>query len=164
MKTAMIALGSNLDQPVQQIRAACARLQQLPHSRVLKISSLYRSTPVGYLDQPDFINAVLMLETSLDPYELLAQLQQIEEDFGRVRSFTNAPRTLDLDVIDYEGVAQDDPHLILPHPRAVERVFVMRPLAEITPDYCLHGQSAAEIAETLGDDGIVRLTAETALD
>lgn len=156
---AVVALGSNLEQPEQQVQAALQQLMLLPETQVLHISSLYRTAPVGYLDQPDFINAVCVLETALGAGELLARLHNIENAFGRQRTFRNAPRTLDLDLIDYGGLQSSDEHLLLPHPRAAERAFVMTPLAEIAPDYRIGDRRAAEIAAALPQDGIVKLQA-----
>ena len=154
----MIALGSNLSQPQQQVRAALDELAALPGCRLLQASSLYLSAPVGYTDQPDFVNAVCLLETGLEPQALLSALHGIEAKFGRERTFRNAPRTLDLDIIDFNGITLHSERLTLPHPRAHERSFVMLPLAEIAPDYRLPGQpTAAELAATLGSDGIKRL-------
>ena len=95
------------------------------------------------------------MKTSLDGVALLAELNRIEAEFGRERSFRNAPRTLDLDIIDFDGIRSDDPHLTLPHPRAHERSFVMLPLAEIFPDFELgeHGR-AADLAQALSGQGI----------
>ncbi|MCF7520719.1 2-amino-4-hydroxy-6-hydroxymethyldihydropteridine diphosphokinase [Neisseria sp. ZJ106] len=158
--TAIIALGSNLQQPKQQIRAALAAIAAHPQIEVEHISSLYLSKPVGYDDQPDFINAVCAVQTTLEDSELLAELNRIEAEFGRKRTFANAPRTLDLDIIDYAHRQSSDPHLTLPHPRAHLRSFVMQPLAEILPDFQLgkHG-TAAELAQHLGNEGIQRLPA-----
>lgn len=156
--TAVIALGSNLSQPQQQVKAALDELAALPDCRLLQASSLYLSAPVGYTDQPDFVNAVCLLETGLEPQDLLSALHGIEAKFGRERTFRNAPRTLDLDIIDFNGVTMHSKRLTLPHPRAHERSFVMQPLAEIAPDYRLPGQpTAAELAATLGSDGNKRL-------
>jgi len=135
MNTAVIAFGSNLENPIEQVQNALAAVAALPQIGSLKISSLYRTAPVGYTEQPDFINAVAIVETSYAALELLQHLQQIEQQFGRQRSFRNAPRTLDLDIIDYAQTASNTPELQLPHPRAHERGFVMLPLAEIAPDY-----------------------------
>lgn len=155
LKSAVIALGSNLQQPAQQIRAALAALAAHPQIQIERTSSLYLTAPVGYADQPDFVNAVCAVQTSLDAVALLAVLNQIETNFGRERTFRNAPRTLDLDIIDYNHENSEDPHLTLPHPRAHERSFVMVPLAEILPDFELgqHGK-AADLAAALGSDGI----------
>ena len=152
---AVIALGSNLAEPARQVRAALSTLEAHPQIQIEKTSSLYVTAPVGYDDQPDFVNAVCSVRTSLDGVSLLAVLNRIESDFGRERTFRNAPRTLDLDIIDFDGISSDDPHLTLPHPRAHERSFVMKPLAEILPDFVLgrHGR-AADLAAALGEEGI----------
>ena len=157
---AVIALGSNLAEPARQVRAALSALEAHPQIQIEKTSSLYLTAPVGYDDQPDFVNAVCSVRTSLDGVSLLAVLNRIEADFGRERTFRNAPRTLDLDIIDFDGISSDDPHLTLPHPRAHERSFVMKPLAEILPDFVLgrHGR-AADLAAALGEEGIRLLEA-----
>lgn len=157
-KPAVVALGSNLEQPAGQVAAALRTIAAHPQIRLLKSSSLYLSAPVGYAAQPDFVNAVCALETTLGGAALLAELNRIEAEFGRERTFRNAPRTLDLDIIDYNGESSADPHLTLPHPRAHERSFVMLPLAEILPDFVLgkHGK-AADLAAALGNEGIALL-------
>ncbi|MBF1293693.1 MAG: 2-amino-4-hydroxy-6-hydroxymethyldihydropteridine diphosphokinase [Neisseria sp.] len=152
---AVIALGSNLAEPARQVRAALSALEAHPQIQIEKTSSLYVTAPVGYDDQPDFVNAVCSVRTSLDGVSLLAVLNRIEADFGRERTFRNAPRTLDLDIIDFDGISSNDPHLTLPHPRAHERSFVMKPLAEILPDFVLGGHGrAADLAAALGEEGI----------
>ena len=155
MPLALVALGANLAEPAVQVRAALAALSRLSGARLLRASSLYRTAPVGYADQPDFINAVCLVDTTLSAQALLAALHDIEAAFGRERSFRNAPRTLDLDIIDYAHCRHSSDALTLPHPRAHERSFVMLPLAEIAPDYALgsHG-TAAGLAERLGGSGI----------
>ena len=157
---AVIALGSNLAEPARQVRAALSALEAHPQIQIEKTSSLYVTAPVGYDNQPDFVNAVCSVRTSLDGVSLLAVLNRIEADFGRERTFRNAPRTLDLDIIDFDGISSNDPHLTLPHPRAHERSFVMKPLAEILPDFVLGGHGwAADLAAALGDEGIRLLAA-----
>ena len=152
---AVIALGSNLAEPDRQVRAALSTLEAHSQIQIEKTSSLYVTAPVGYDEQPDFVNAVCSVRTSLDGVSLLAVLNRIESDFGRERTFRNAPRTLDLDIIDFDGISSNDPHLTLPHPRAHERSFVMKPLAEILPDFVLGGHGrAADLAAALGDEGI----------
>ena len=152
---AVIALGSNLDDPVSQLKNAIQALDNVPGIKVIKKSSLYRTAPVGYLDQPDFVNAVVLVETTLSSDKLLDRLHQIENDFGRVRSFTNAPRTLDLDIIDYNQEVTTSENLTIPHPRAHERIFVVQPLAEIAPEYCLPGYGlASALLNSLKPDGI----------
>lgn len=130
---AYIALGSNLDNPRKQILTAVNAINALPDCEVVQCSSLYETEPVGYLDQPNFINAVLEARTSLSPLALLHALQSIELQQGRLRSIKNGPRTLDLDLILYENVEILSEELVLPHPRMHERGFVLIPLYEIAP-------------------------------
>ncbi len=141
---AYIALGSNLADPEAQVNRAFTALAQLPRSRLLARSSLYRSAPVGYADQADFINAVARLETELSAHDLLQSLLSIERTFGRVRDFRNAPRTLDLDLLLYANLMFHEPGLSLPHPRMHERAFVLLPLLEIAPECELPGKGRAQ--------------------
>ena len=144
--TAFIGLGSNLDNPREQVLHALQALDNLPHTRVLSYSSLYRSAPIGYLAQPDFINAVAQLETELSPRELLDTLLSLEQQYGRKREFLNAPRTLDLDVLLYDTQPHHEHGLTVPHPQMHLRAFVLRPLLEIAPDCIIPGIGAAAIA------------------
>jgi 2-amino-4-hydroxy-6-hydroxymethyldihydropteridine diphosphokinase len=131
---AYVGIGSNLDEPRRQVLDALTELDQMPHTRLVKRSSLYRTAPVGHADQPDFINAVAQLETGLPAERLLAELQELEARHGRQRSFANAPRTLDLDILLYGELVLDLPDLQIPHPRMQERAFVLKPLLEISPE------------------------------
>jgi 2-amino-4-hydroxy-6-hydroxymethyldihydropteridine diphosphokinase len=133
--------------PVTQVREALDELAHLPSSRLLAVSSLYRSAPVGKLDQPDFINAVALIGTALSPHDLLRSLLGIEHNHGRVRECRNGPRTLDLDILLYDDLQRSDAHLTLPHPRMHQRAFVLQPLYEIAPDCSLAGHRA--VAELL---------------
>jgi len=137
---AYVALGANLRDPEAQIKAGFEELAMLPKTRLAAVSSLYRSAPVGYAEQPDFVNAVAKIETALGPRELLDALLAIERRRGRVRDFQNAPRTLDLDVILYGETQHDEEGLKIPHPRMHERAFVVVPLAEIAPDAIVPGR------------------------
>jgi 2-amino-4-hydroxy-6-hydroxymethyldihydropteridine diphosphokinase len=130
---AYVGIGSNLQDPRAQVLAAFHELDRLPQTRVVKKSSLYRSAPVGHAAQPDFVNAVAQLETGLPAERLLAELQGVEARHGRERSFANAPRTLDLDLLLFGDARLDTPELQVPHPRMHERAFVLRPLLEIAP-------------------------------
>ncbi|WP_434628835.1 2-amino-4-hydroxy-6-hydroxymethyldihydropteridine diphosphokinase [Chromobacterium sp. CV08] len=160
MTLAYVALGSNLEQPDRQVRAALAALGRLAGTALLRHSSLYRTAPVGYADQPDFINAVALLDTALPPDALLDELLALEQRFGRERSFRNAPRVLDLDLLYYEGIFLEGPRLTLPHPRMHQRAFVMAPLAEIAAGTTLPGVGdVSALAAALGADGIERLDA-----
>lgn len=158
MSRAVIALGSNLENPVQQVEAALAAIAALPGVALLRRSSCYQTAPVGYADQPDFINAVCEVETTLAPQALLVALLEVEQAFGRVRTFRNAPRVLDLDLLLVEGVVLDTAFLTLPHPRMHQRAFVMLPLAEMAADMQVgaHG-AAADIAAGLDPAGVKRL-------
>lgn len=138
--SACIALGANIGDPALQINAGFAALAALPGTRFIARSSLYRSAPVGYADQPDFINAVALIETTLAPQALLEALLSIECIHGRVRDFPNAPRTLDLDIVLYGDLEVHEPGLTIPHARMLARAFVMVPLAEIAPDATVPGQ------------------------
>ena len=155
---AFIGLGSNLADPEQQILRAFSELARLPHTRLKASSSLYRSAPVGYADQPDFINAVAWLETTLAPHQLLQALLDLEHRHGRERTFRDAPRILDLDLLMYDGLICHEPGLTLPHPRMHQRAFVLHPLLEIAPDCLIPGRGAATPwLETCADQPIERL-------
>jgi 2-amino-4-hydroxy-6-hydroxymethyldihydropteridine diphosphokinase len=145
---ATIGLGANLNDPAAQVEYALAELDRLPGTRLLAHSSLYASAPVGYVDQPDFINAVAQVETTLAPRALLDALLDIEHRHGRERSFRNAPRTLDLDLLLYGNAHFHEDALTLPHPRMTERAFVLLPLLEIAPDTVIpgHGPAAGWLA------------------
>jgi 2-amino-4-hydroxy-6-hydroxymethyldihydropteridine diphosphokinase len=139
-QSAYIALGANLGDPVAQIERAFKELEQLPQTRLQARSALYRSQAEGYLDQPDFVNAVAAIRTHLAPRDLLRALLDIETRHGRHREFKNAPRTLDLDLLLYDDLAMHEPGLTLPHPRMCERAFVLQPLAEIAPQQRIPGR------------------------
>jgi 2-amino-4-hydroxy-6-hydroxymethyldihydropteridine diphosphokinase len=146
--TAYIGLGANLDDPAAQVMYAFGELARLPHTTLATHSSLYVSAPVGFDDQPDFTNAVAKLETGLSPRALLAALLDLEHRHGRERTFRNAPRTLDLDLLLYGAAQFHEPGLELPHPRMQERAFVLAPLMEIASDLAIpiHGPVSALLA------------------
>ena len=131
MAVAYVALGANLGDRLTTLRRAVRRLGDL--GTVEAVSPVYETDPVGYLDQPSYLNAVARLHTDLQPVPLLDRLLAIETDLGRVRSFANAPRTLDLDLLLYDLVVLDTPTLTLPHPRLHDRPFVLIPLAALAP-------------------------------
>ena len=140
---AFVGLGSNLDNPVAQVSHALDALDNLPQTSVLRRSSLYRSAPVGYLEQPDFVNAVAQLETELTPHALLDALLALEHESGRTREFCNAPRTLDLDVLLYDDLQHHEHGLTIPHSQMHLRAFVLQPLLEIAPDCVIPGVGTA---------------------
>ena len=155
---AVLALGANLGDAAAAVEAAFGALDRLPSTRLLARSSLYRTAPVGFADQPDFINAVAVVETSLAPRALLDALLDLEHAQGRTRTFLNAPRTLDLDILLYGAHTVHEPGLTIPHPRLHERAFVLVPLAEIAPDTEVPGQGrVADLVQRVGAEGIVRL-------
>jgi len=141
---AYIGIGSNLDEPKSHVRLAFEDLAKIPGTTVVKRSSLYRSAPVGYADQPDFVNAVAGIETGLPASRLLAELKEIEVRHGRHRSFKNAPRPLDLDILLYGELTMSLAHLTLPHPRMHERAFVLKPLMEISSEIIIPGLGAVK--------------------
>lgn len=141
---AFVALGANIGEPVRHLRAAVEDMAALPGTAVVARSSLYRSAPVGLLDQPDFINAVVEIVTALSAQELLESLLAIESALGRERSIPNGPRTIDLDLILYGDHTIQEKELIVPHPRMHERAFVLVPLTEIAPDVIIPGQGPAK--------------------
>ena len=143
MHTAFVGLGSNLGEPERTLRQALATLAALRQGRLTAASSLYRSAPIGHAGQSDFVNAVALLATGLAPQALLSALLEIESGFGRIRSFRNAPRTLDLDLLLYDADSIDEPGLAVPHPRMHERAFVLAPLLEIAPDCVIPGKGPA---------------------
>lgn len=135
MIKAYIAIGSNLKKPVEQAKQAIVALQMLPLTQMTAVSSLYSSTPMGPQDQPDYINAVVELETKLTPLELLDCTQHIEQKQGRVRKEERwGPRTLDLDILLYGDEVIDSERLTVPHYGMKLREFVLYPLSEIAPN------------------------------
>jgi 2-amino-4-hydroxy-6-hydroxymethyldihydropteridine diphosphokinase len=144
MTVATIGLGANLGEPRRQLQAAIEALAALPGTQLLRASTFYRSAPVGHADQPDFVNAVAQVETTLAPEDLLDRLQEIERRHGRERPFPGAPRTLDLDLLLYGDAEIATPRLTVPHPRMHARAFVLRPLARIAPQATIPGRGAVE--------------------
>ena len=159
MSVAFVGLGANLGAPRRQVKQACVELDGIPHTRLVKASSLYRSAPVGYADQPEFVNAVAQLETGLPAERLLAELQAIEQRHGRQRSFANAPRTLDLDLLLHGNAVIHTPNLQVPHPRMHERAFVLMPLLEIAPEAIIPGRGAGRaLLERCKSQGVEKIT------
>jgi 2-amino-4-hydroxy-6-hydroxymethyldihydropteridine diphosphokinase len=136
---AYVGLGSNLDKPSEQIERAFELLAHIPDSQLVTRSSLYRSAPLGDIEQPDFINAVAKIRTSLDAFALLAQLQEIEDLQGRIRRERWGPRVLDLDLLAFGDLEIDTESLKVPHPGISQRNFVLLPLREVEPDLTIPG-------------------------
>lgn len=142
---AYVGLGSNLDDPQRQVTHAFSELAKLPHTHLIKHSRLYLSAPLGRPDQPDYVNAVALLNTGLSAKELLEHLLEIEHRHGRIRTGEQwGPRTLDLDLLLFGEQHHTGPSLTVPHPRLHERAFVLYPLAELDPDLKIPGKGAVQ--------------------
>jgi 2-amino-4-hydroxy-6-hydroxymethyldihydropteridine diphosphokinase len=163
MSTVYLGIGSNLGDRRASIEAALARLAALPHTRVVTVSSLIETDPVGVTDQPRFLNAVACLETDLAPHYLLVELQSIEDQLGRVRTRRWGPRTIDLDILLYDELVIETDELTIPHPRMAERRFVLAPLAEVAPEarHPVLGRSAAQLLAALENKSGVEASRHT---
>jgi 2-amino-4-hydroxy-6-hydroxymethyldihydropteridine diphosphokinase len=131
---AVLSVGANLGDRLGTLQGCVQAIARLRDTDVVAVSPVYETAPVGGPPQPDYLNAVLLIQTALPPRDLLAAICAIEADFGRVRAERFGPRTLDVDIIDYAGQVSDDPALTLPHPRAHERAFVLAPWHDLDPD------------------------------
>jgi len=141
----LLGLGANVGDPLAQLARATAGLREFVAG--LAVSSVYRTEPVGHRDQPDFYNLVARGATALAPLDLLARVLELELAMGRERTFRNAPRVIDIDILDYAGVTSADPRLTLPHPGIPARGFVLHPLAEVAPEWVhpVLGKTAREL-------------------
>ncbi len=158
MVTAFIGIGSNLGESVRHVQTAMEELDDLPDTRLGARSSLYRSAPHGPVDQPDFVNAVVRLETELPAGVLLEYAGEIEQLHGRKRTVYWGPRTLDLDLLLYGNMKICEENLIVPHPRIAARNFVLYPLLEIAPGIEIPGLGlASELLKTLPETGLHRI-------
>ncbi len=155
MTRAFVGLGSNLGERETTLRAAIGRLRTIPNVEVRRISTLRDTEPVGYVDQPRFLNGVVELETTLSARALLGVLLELERAFGRDRSTgpPMGPRTLDLDLLLYGDATIDEPLLEVPHPRLHERRFVLEPLADLDPDLEVPGQGSVQVLLSKLDSG-----------
>ena len=156
MTRAALALGANQGDPRTTLHGAVTALSARPGVDVLAVSGLWQTVAVGGPEQPDYLNAVVLVQTSLNPRALLSLAHDLEEAAGRVRDVRWGPRTLDVDVLAFDEVRTDDPDLTLPHPRAHQRSFVLEPWAQVDPDFVLEltggpartvGQWAASITD-----------------
>lgn len=153
---AYIGLGANLGEAAATVLAAAQALRTDAGIRTLRLSALYRTAPVDS-SGPDYVNAVAEIRTTHTPLALLAALQAIEQRHGRERPYRNAPRTLDLDLLWYDGRHIQEPTLTVPHPRMHERAFVLRPLRELSPDLILDQGPIAELLARCADQAVQRL-------
>lgn len=156
--TAYVGLGANLGDRRAALQAALRGLAAHPQVRLARVSSLYETAPVGVTDQPEFLNAVAAVETTLAPRPFLDVLLHLENSLGRVRTVRWGPRVIDLDLLLYGAQTVSLPGLDVPHPRLRERAFVLAPLAEVAPDLALpgDGKKVAELAEILSGGGNIR--------
>jgi 2-amino-4-hydroxy-6-hydroxymethyldihydropteridine diphosphokinase len=151
----LIAIGANLpgpsgEPPDATCRSATSEIAALPNLKFVAVSPWYRTGAIPKSDQPDFCNGIIRLEGDIDSVDLLTELHKIEDRFSRVRSFRNAPRSLDLDIIDLNGAIRAIPPVILPHPRAHLRAFVLRPILDVAPGWrhpTLHRGVASLLAD-----------------
>ncbi|MFK3939506.1 2-amino-4-hydroxy-6-hydroxymethyldihydropteridine diphosphokinase [Alkalihalobacillus sp. NPDC078783] len=159
MANVYLSLGSNMESRIGYLEKAISKLRLMKDSEVTAISSIYETDPVGYVDQPSFLNLVVCLSTTLPPFELLAETQQIENELGRKREIRWGPRTIDLDILLYDQENMKMESLTLPHPRMWERSFVIIPLLELAPDlsFNVQGVTLKEVYNQLHDKEGVRM-------
>lgn len=158
---AALGLGGNLGDPVVAFATALRRLETHHAVSLVRPSSVYRTAPWGKLDQPEFLNMAVLVETGLSARALLDLCLSLEREGGRERRERWGPRTLDIDILTYGGQTIDEPGLQVPHPRIAERAFVLAPLAEIAPGMMIGGRSVANLLEAVIDDTIRRDPAAT---
>ena len=158
MTVLYLSLGSNIGNRLENLRAAIAALPDAG-VRVRRVSKIYETEPVDYLEQDWFLNCVVEAESQLAPAELLRQLRKIEADLGSAKAFAKGPRIIDVDILFYGDAVINSPELQVPHPRMSQRKFVLVPLAEIAPHarHPISGQSAAEMLQSTTDHSDVRL-------
>lgn len=155
MARTYIGIGSNLENPLEQLKAAVTALRSIPDTTLCQLSNIYQTAPIGPAGQPDYTNAAALLETALTPEALLNELQRIELNQGRVRKERWGARTLDLDIILYAGMTIRTARLSVPHIEMENRNFVLIPLLDITPKLTLpNGKTLAQVAEQAGNEGI----------
>lgn len=154
MALAYLGFGTNLGDREANLGAGLAALATL--GEIEAVSSIYQSEPVGFRDQPDFLNLAVRFRTDLGPEELLTELEAIESRLGRRRSFRNAPRVLDIDILLYDDLEYSTTRLVIPHPRLLERAFVLRPLVELDPDLRLPGSGIVLSDHLLEAEGLER--------
>lgn len=156
-KRAYLGIGGNIGDRAANIEFAVDMLKKSEFIEVKKTSSLYETEPVGYVDQDWFMNVVVEIETTMSPYELLEYCQSIESELKRIRLIRWGPRTIDVDILLYEGYESSDETLTVPHPRMTERAFVMVPLYEINSDIEIAGKNISEWMESLEGEEINKL-------
>ena len=159
-RTAYLSLGSNLGNREETLRKAVRRLAAVDGVKKLAVSSLYETEPWGKKDQPSFLNIAVSQQTTLSPEELLALAQAVETELGRMRHERWGPRTVDVDILNIEGVERKTPTLTLPHPFMTERAFVLVPLAEIAPDLVVMGRTVEAWEKSVDDGSVIRVAGQ----
>jgi hypothetical protein len=154
MTAAVIALGANLGDATAALRGAVVALTHTPGITVLDASPVFETEPVGGPDQPVYVNAIVLVDTSLEPYELLARANAIEADWHRTREVRWGPRTLDIDIIDIDGFVSNEERLTIPHPRAHERGFVLVPWLAVDPAAVIRGKAVVEYVREIDVSGV----------
>jgi len=153
-----IALGSNLEDPINQLTTAISIIESTSDFKLLDKSSFYETAPIGFTNQPNFINAVIKINSEQSPHNILCALQKIEHESGRIRIKKNEPRTLDLDILLIDNLVLDTPTLTVPHPRMHERLFTLMPLLEIDPNFSMpHFGSIKKLASLVTSQSITRI-------
>jgi len=154
---AYIALGSNIGNRLGYIQKAIKAICKLENTCVVKVSEIYETNPVGYVEQDKFLNMVIMIKTCFTPFELLEKLQEIEHMLKRKRVIHWGPRTIDLDILIFDGITLHDPKLTIPHPEMLKRAFVLIPLKDIAPDIKFYGNTIDFYIKTCDDKDTINI-------
>lgn len=154
MSRVVLGLGTNIGDRMENLQSAVDALRRVPGVSVLSVSKVYETAPVGYADQSDFLNAVVLLETALSPEAVLGLCLGIEAAAGRIRLIKNGPRVLDMDVLLYEGEKRSTKELVVPHPRMLERAFVLVPLSDLFGDGTAFDFAFGETLKAMDTSGV----------
>lgn len=157
MHRVFLSLGSNMGQKVDYLDNAVDIIKKNEFIHNVKVSSMYQTDPVGYLDQDVFVNIAVVIETTLDPFELLKVCQEIEKALNRERLIRWGPRTIDVDIILYDDLKLDDETLTIPHPRMHERAFVLVPICELDSELVIQSQKIQTLIETVDVSGVRKI-------
>lgn len=158
MSRAILSLGANIGDSLESLRAAVEAIKLLPKTKVLCCSAVYKTAPVGGVEQEDFLNICLEIETLLSPQALLGACLGIEAAMGRVRKIRFGPRIIDIDIIVFEGETINTQELTLPHPRMHERAFVIVPMLDLIDDYNVYNIKPSELLQNVDNTGVSRLS------
>ncbi len=161
MTTVLLGIGTNIGERLDNLNTAISSIGKLPGTRCVQVSHVYETAPVGYLEQPPFLNIVLRIETNLSAQALLGACLGIEAAMGRIRQQKDGPRIIDIDILIYDGVKSDTYELTLPHPRMTQRAFVMVPLRDIYPNGIAPMVYFSHKLKDVGEDGVALFGEET---